>query len=220
MTGHKDIQFSIEGLRHGAFDFLLKPFQAKELLESLAKLESLHINKKKALEGVLQFHEHLEFTIPSQTSVIANAVSFLQDRVKLYCDFYNINLRNISLCLHEALANAIIHGNLELPSHLKNESPELFERLLHERQQLPQFADRQVQLHCQISPEHLKMEIQDQGKGFNFRSVQQPDPLKLIPSGRGILIITTLMDEVLWNECGNRITMNKKFLISSLPRLS
>src|SRR5512137_2341844 len=35
MTGHDDLQFSIEVLRLGAFDFLLKPFRAKELLAVL-----------------------------------------------------------------------------------------------------------------------------------------------------------------------------------------
>jgi DNA-binding response OmpR family regulator len=211
MTGHQDIQFSIDGLRLGAFDFLLKPFKARELLDSLAKLESLQTNRKKALEELSQFREHLELTIPSHTNFIASAVSFLQDRVRVYCDSYNINLRNIGLCLHEALANAVIHGNLALSSRLKNESPEAFERLLHERQQLSKFADKQVLINCQINPECLRFEIWDQGRGFNSRSLQKPDSLGLIPTGRGILIIMALMDEVNWNEQGNCITMIKRF---------
>jgi len=211
MTGFEDIRSSIDVLRLGAFDFLLKPFQARELQNILEKLEAVQENKKRQIQALPFFTEQIAITIHSQTALIANVVAFLQNRIKLFCELYKINVRNISLCLHEALVNAVIHGNLEVPSTLKNEDPEKFEALLKERESLASYANRQVLIRCQISTGYLKFEIEDQGQGFNPQSIHFSDPILMIPSGRGILIITSFMDEVSWNAAGNCITMVKRF---------
>ncbi len=211
MTGFEDIRSSIDVLRLGAFDFLLKPFQARELQNILEKLEAVQENKKRQIQALPFFTEQIAITIHSQTALIANVVAFLQNRIKLFCELYKINVRNISLCLHEALVNSVIHGNLEVPSTLKNEDPEKFEALLKERESLASYANRQVLIRCQISTGYLKFEIEDQGQGFNPQSIHFSDPILMIPSGRGILIITSFMDEVSWNAAGNCITMVKRF---------
>ena len=209
MTGHENLQFSIEVLRLGAFDFLLKPFRAKELLAILDKLEAIQVNKKRPLEDIPCITEHIDLSIPSQTKFIASAVSYLQNRVRLFCESHKIEVRNIGLCLHEALVNAVIHGNLEIPSELKVQSPEAFEKLIQERESLPEFANRPVSIQCKITPQQLKFEIEDQGTGFDSGKMKHLNPMRMIPTGRGILIITSLMDEVSWNETGNCITMIK-----------
>ena len=209
MTGYEDIQSSIEVLRLGAFDFLLKPFQAKELIDILEKLEAVQENRKRQFEDLPLFNENIEIIINSQTKMITTVGSLLQNRVKLFCSLHKINLRNIGLCLHEALVNAIIHGNLEIPSSIKNESPEEFEQLLRERETTPQYANRQVTIRCQVTGEQLIFEIEDEGKGFNPKTLHFSNPLQMIPTGRGILIITSFMDNVHWNDTGNRITMIK-----------
>ena len=141
--------------------------------------------------------------------MITTVGSFLQDRVKLFCKLHKINVRNIGLCLHEALVNAVVHGNLEIPSSLKNESSEKFEQLLQEREAIPEFAQRQVNIRCQVTTKHLKFEIEDEGKGFEPKTLRLSTPTLMIPTGRGILIITAFMDEVFWNNTGNCITMIK-----------
>lgn len=209
MTGHEDIQFPIEVLRLGAFDFLLKPFKARELLSILNKLESIQVNKKKPLEDISCFSEHIELSIRSQLKFVASAISYLQNRVRLFCELHKIEMRNIGLCLHEALVNAVIHGNLEVPSSIKDQSPESFEQLIQDRESMPEFANRPVSIRCQITPERITFEIEDQGPGFDLNRMQHLSPTEMLPTGRGILIITSLMDEVSWNETGSCITMIK-----------
>lgn len=210
MTGCEDLKTSIEILRLGAFDFLLKPFKAKDLFGILDKLQAIQENKKKQIEDLPFLAENIDITIHSQTELITTAGSFLQDRVKLFCQLHKIDVRNISLCLHEALANAVIHGNLEISSSLKDESPEKFEKLLKERESIPEFANRKVIIRCQITTEELKFEIEDEGKGFDPKKLEYADPFRwMIPTGRGILIIVAFMDKVYWNETGNCITMIK-----------
>lgn len=217
MTGHEDIQFSIEVLRLGAFDFLLKPFTVRKLLDILMKVEALRANRKKSLKDLSCFSDTIKICIPSRTRLIASVVSFLQDRVRLFCELHHINVRNVGICLHEALANAVIHGNLEISSMLKNESPEIFESLVKKRENLTEFGERQVHIYCKITPEKLELIIQDQGQGFNHREMTRPDSARLLLTGRGILIITAFMDKVLWNEAGTCITMTKHLKNSKEP---
>lgn len=209
ISGCEDIQSVIEVLRLGAFDFLVKPFKATELLELLDKLETVQENQKRQLQNLPFFTEHIDISIHSHTQFIPSVGAFLQDRVKLFCKMHRIDIRNIGLCLHEALVNAIVHGNLEIPSVLKNEEPEQFEKLLQEREASSQYTNRHVTIRCQVTTKQLKFEIEDEGKGFNPQQIQFTNPTMMIPTGRGILIISAFMDEVSWNKNGNCITMIK-----------
>lgn len=211
MTGYEDIHASIEVLRLGAFDFLLKPFEARDLIQMLDKLEAIQANRKKEVEALPFFTENIEIAIPSETKLISAIKSFLQDRMKSFCKLHKIDERKLNLCLHEALINAVIHGNLEIPSELKAESDEKFDALVREREANPAFSSRQVQIKCQVTTEGLTFEIQDEGRGFDLQIIKQLDPLQMVSHGRGILIILSFMDQVGWNETGNKISMMKKF---------
>lgn len=209
MTGHKDIEYSIQVLRLGAFDFLLKPFQFRDLLEALEKLEAVTMHKTRALQEIQQFSEHLHIMIPSKTHLVASAVSFLQERIEVFCDLHKLDIRHIGVCLHEALANAVIHGNLEISSAIKNDSPERFDDLVAEREQHEHFGGRQVRIDCHVTPSALQFTVADEGAGFRPEFVTQFDPGGLFPSGRGILIMQAFMDDVSWNEKGNCVTLTK-----------
>jgi anti-sigma regulatory factor (Ser/Thr protein kinase) len=54
--------------------------------------------------------------------------------------------------------------------------------------------------------------IADEGPGFDVTAVPDPtDPENLLkPSGRGLLLIRSFMDEVYHNARGNSITMVKR----------
>ncbi len=209
MTGHKDIQYSIQMLRLGASDFLLKPFQFRDLLDSIEKLEALHMSKKKAFQEILCFSERIHMAIPSKIHLVPSAVSLLQDRIGLFCELHKIDIRNIGVCLHEALANAVIHGNLEIASSIKTESHDRFDELVSEREQAPHFGTRRVTVKCRLTHKMLEFVVSDEGPGFDPKSVTQPEAGNLFPAGRGILIMRAFMDEVSWNAQGNAVRLIK-----------
>jgi serine/threonine-protein kinase RsbW len=96
---------------------------------------------------------------------------------------------DIEIALREALANAIVHGNLENPR-----------KRVH------------VTCRCTSSGE-VSITVQDEGQGFESGTV--PDPTapenRLRPSGRGIYLMKTLMDNVLFEQGGTVVHMLKKF---------
>ncbi|HQF86897.1 MAG TPA: ATP-binding protein [Acidobacteriota bacterium] len=104
----------------------------------------------------------------------------------------------ICLAVREAVINAVKHGNN-------------FD------------AGKYVDFVVDIQGEQLRIEVADQGTGFNIDDV--PDPLSdeniLKPSGRGIFYIRSFMDNVdyeIVQPSGTRLVMLKKLTIPAGER--
>lgn len=91
-----------------------------------------------------------------------------------------------SLALWEALVNALVHGN-------------------RGRQ------DSRIWLGYGVEPDRLWARVRDQGEGFD--SSRLPDPREganfMSASGRGILMIRSLCDNVEWSRGGREIRLLK-----------
>lgn len=162
-----------------------------------------------------------EHTIQSHTGAIDSTVTYFQERIADYFQDADQLAARLGLCLREALTNAIVHGNLEIPAELRDTCWEEFETVLHERQNHSPLARRQVTIRCEMQPHSVRFEVEDQGDGFDTETVAaqlrrrmaaEEDSLNfdaLSTGGRGLMIIATCMDHVSWNAKGNRITMIK-----------
>lgn len=97
-----------------------------------------------------------------------------------------MDLFRIQMAIEEAVVNAIEHGN-------KRETT------------------KNVRLEFNVTPHEAKMRITDEGPGFDHRNVADPTAEDLIdkPRGRGVMLMRELMSEVVYNECGNQVTMIK-----------
>lgn len=141
------------------------------------------------------------------TSIVESIVS--------ECDALNLieepSRFKVSIALEEALLNAIIHGNLEVSSELRERGDDSFEQLIEERCGVTPFCGRRVTVECRLSTTKAAFVISDEGPGFDVRSVPDPtDPDYLDrPCGRGMLLMRTFMDEVRYNDRGNSVTLVK-----------
>ena len=116
------------------------------------------------------------------------------------------------IALHEALVNAIQHGNLELSSDLRQEDERAFQDLGEQRRRQPPYKDRRVRVRATLSRSEAVYVIEDEGPGFDPSTLPDPtDPANLERvGGRGLMLIRTFMDEVEHNQTGNRITLRKR----------
>jgi len=117
------------------------------------------------------------------------------------------------LLLSEALANAIEHGTLRLPSTLKEDPLHPYNEVLKGR--LKEIKPSQVFLKVNLLHEQgscesvaaIGVEVSDSGPGFDWRSYMQdlvmPEPDK--PYGRGLALINMIASHVSFNESGNAI---------------
>lgn len=94
---------------------------------------------------------------------------------------------SVRLALEEALVNAIKHGNQMDPA-------------------------KSVQIDCRVNHDRVRIEIEDEGEGFEPESVPDPtDPENLErPCGRGLMLMRSFMSLIEFNETGNRVTLEKE----------
>ena len=213
MTAHGSEEIAVRALRAGAASYVPKHDLTSDLASTLEPLLST-IRRQRQEERVMECWTQSEshYYIENDLGLIPPLISHLQDRVariKL-CD--ETGLIRIAVALHEALVNAIVHGNLEIGSKQSDESDEWYEQELKERQEDDRYRDRRVHLIAEENRSEVAYVIQDEGNGFDPAQLPDPtDPANLERlGGRGLLLIRTFMDEVSFNESGNQITMVKR----------
>jgi serine/threonine-protein kinase RsbW len=96
-------------------------------------------------------------------------------------------LFGVHLAVEEALVNAIKHGN-------RND------------------GSKQVHVVLKLAEQDIRIEISDEGKGFDPAAVPDPtDEENLeIPSGRGLMLMRNFMNSVEFSEQGTHVVMEKK----------
>lgn len=115
---------------------------------------------------------------------------------------------SMELALEEAITNAIIHGNLEISSKLKEEDYDLFEQAVGERINTPPFDGRKVKIRYDYDRLSAVFRIEDEGPGFDWSHFLKKEvDTEMLPHGRGIIIIRTFASAVAYNEAGNVITL-------------
>ena len=94
--------------------------------------------------------------------------------------------KRIELGMHEALVNAVVHGNLSNP-------------------------DKVIRVRRILTPNWFIWQIQDEGIGIVKNKRLSSLPLELdAKSGRGIYLIHMCFDDVRWSRKGNRLQLSLK----------
>ena len=116
------------------------------------------------------------------------------------------------VALEEALLNAVVHGNLEVSSALREADDDAFDRLIALRQADERYGARLVTVNMDSSREEIRWQIADEGPGFDVARLPDPRAADRIglQSGRGILMMRSFMDEVAFNARGNAVTLVKR----------
>lgn len=149
-----------------------------------------------------------EFAVENDSKYVPVLVGQLLDAVGVVCADSAARMK-MGIALEEALLNAMIHGNLEVSSELRQREDESFQKLIAARQRNPNYGDRRVTVGVDVSDERIEFTIADEGPGFDVEGL--PDPTRedriSVPTGRGIMMMRTLMDEVSFNSEGNKVTL-------------
>ena len=94
--------------------------------------------------------------------------------------------KRIELGLHEALVNAVVHGNLSNPNKV-------------------------IRVRRILTPNWFVWQIQDEGIGIVKNKRLSSLPVEIdANSGRGIYLIHKCFDDVRWSNKGNRLQLSLK----------
>ena len=169
-----------------------------------------HVPNTPDLSTYLQT-ERTHLRLPSKPHWIEPTVEWLRQKAVLAGVCRTPHAGQLMVALHEALSNAIVHGNLELASALKERGDDSFARALAERAADERLAGRIVDVRVECDAGQCRWIITDEGPGFDVDAVlakhQSNDPEVLLSSGRGIVIMKSFLDEVRWELGGRRLIL-------------
>ena len=176
----------IKAFKLGASNFLRRPYNHEELRAIVEKTLSYKLRFVEDVKVLPYVHEKIEFELPSDLSLMNGVLHYLHERVT-QLGLINPERSNLFIALDEAFVNAVKHGN-------KYDTNKL------------------VRITADLSAREARFTIEDEGEGFEINKIPDPcDPANLFKtSGRGVLLIYNIMDEVKYNERGNRLTMIKR----------
>ena len=109
----------------------------------------------------------------------------------------------VELCLQEAVANAIIHGNLGISSTAKDhpEGYRVFSQMVNARLGEPELRGRRVELFVRWSGAALEISVADQGAGFDVAKLPAEADTHS-RSGRGFVFMRALAGRVAVTDGG------------------
>jgi serine/threonine-protein kinase RsbW len=180
---HPDI---VKAFKMGAANFLRQPYNKEELYCIVEKTLAYKLRFVEDLQALPYLREKIDFELPSDIRLMNGVLHYLHERASKL-GLINPERSNLFIALDEAFVNAVKHGNK------------------YDQQKL-------VRITADLSPKEARFTIEDEGEGFNVNQIPDPrDPANLFKtSGRGVLLIYNIMDEVAYNERGNRLTMVKR----------
>jgi len=222
ITGYGTLDDAIEAIHLGAEDFIKKPFDINEVIETIEKTFrkiAAETDQRRIIKFIAA--EHVRLVVPTDVDLINLVINFIFSHIKARWLVDDEDLHEVKVCLYEALSNAFEHGNLEIAGaekvKLLEQSQQAWREFLTARIQQEPFCDREITITLDISIAEMTVSILDQGPGFDHgKRSADVDPEALFKSsGRGLLLIQSLMDEVTFNESGNLITMRKSRILPS-----
>jgi serine/threonine-protein kinase RsbW len=127
-----------------------------------------------------------EIDLPSERGASRLVTDDLLEQLGIH-GWSQADIFSIHLAAEEAIVNGIVHGN-KLDSSKK------------------------VHVACVVSPDLVRIEITDEGAGFNPASVPDcRDEERLTkPGGRGVLLMRSFMTRIEYNAKGNSVLLEKK----------
>ena len=213
MTGKGSEEVAVNALKAGAASYVPKSALHHHLLTTVQDvLDMVRERSSHArLMGSMR-RGRFQFFLGNDASLIPSLVAHVQSLISSVglCD--EANIIRVCIALEEALRNALFHGNLELTSEQREGDSVEYDRLILERTSSAPYAGRRLTVTVEVTPTSGRFVIRDEGPGFDPTKLPDPtDPENIEKvSGRGLLLMRTFMDEVLFNPSGNEVTMLKR----------
>jgi FixJ family two-component response regulator len=211
LTGYSTVELTIDALRAGATNFIVKPFDLEEL-HKIIQTTLQRVAEAGSFTAINQYLSQFQrsFSLPTSEDELVHLNRLFQHDLHGF-GFSPSKISNYLLLLQELLFNAIYHGNLEISSEVRKEGLDgqrKFHELVVARQADPDYSERTVKLSWFWREDYLGITVRDDGPGFDWQLWLEKTVNidSLGASGRGMMLIQSFADKIEFNERGNEIT--------------
>ncbi len=225
VSGHGHTEDIITAMGLGARNYLRKPYDFAELEAallregrrfSILREESARQEKERIVGQFLTSVEGMTYYLPSRMDLVPPLAFRLVGTLELMGVVEERQRGNVGLAIIEIVNNAIEHGNLGLSLEekveLKTAGENQYLAELKRRSEIQPYCGRKVKVTFSATAERAELFVEDEGEGFdhlNLPDPTHPDNL-FLPSGRGILLARTFLDEVEFIGKGNLVRLLKR----------
>jgi CheY-like chemotaxis protein len=216
-TAFGSAEFTLKALRLRANDYLVKPVVPKDIIANLRKYADV-LAARSVEREVIGFilERYLKLRLDNRLEVLGKVADRLMQETE--GRIQPADRMGVRLGLLEIIINAIEHGNLGITyldkkSAIEGKGAELNDLVIERSSQEP-YKSRRGQIQFQMNAEMCEWIIVDEGEGFDWQSVPDPnDPANLMSMhGRGILLARMNFDEVIYIGRGNQVILRKKLV--------
>lgn len=218
VTGRGSEQLAVDALRRGAAGYVPKSMLSPLLVETIENVLGVMRAEQSysTLIDCLQKNS-FSFNLPSSPSLISPLVDLVLQVVAGMQLFRGIEIVRLSTSMENALENAIYHGNLELTAQELEACREtLIEgiepNVVVERREQPKYRDRRIHVDVEVSRQEIHFTVEDDGDGFDTSIVPDANDSEAINEEhrRGLVLMASFVDELKFNQKGNRVTLVKR----------
>jgi CheY-like chemotaxis protein len=213
MTAQGSEDLAAEALRRGAASYVPKRRLAEDLPLTIQRVLLDSIADRAPAE-VMHYLETCEsrFDLESDPSLIKALVQHVQQLLRCLPLGDEMERLRVGVALEEALLNAYYHGNLEVGAARSEKDRLAREQLVQVRLSEPPYRDRRIHVTVRVSRNEAVFVVRDDGPGFDVSRLPAgtnlPDDER--DSGRGVVLMRTIMDEVRYNAAGSEVTLVKR----------
>lgn len=217
ITAQGSETLAVQALRRGAAAYVPKNMM-DSLLDATIRdvLGVLRADRSYARLVDSLVHNRMTFRLPSEPFLIAPLVDLVVQMIAGMRLLSNNDIVRFSSAFDHALQNGMLHGNLEVTpeqaaafrqSFCQGREPDF----IAERRGQKPYRDRRLDVDVQVFETKIRCDVRDEGPGFDTTIVPSPQAVESIhcDEGRGLLLLTSFMDEVNYNDRGNEVTLIK-----------
>lgn len=213
MTSLGSEEIAAQALQKGAASYVPKRVLAQDLPEvaerTLATAAETR-NQSRLLHRMTR--REMTFELETDLTLVCAVSSFLRHDAQHNRLFAKNECLRVGVAIEEALLNAYFHGNLEISSDLRETDYKAYNNLAKQRVRESPYKERKIEVKVAVSATQVIYTVRDEGPGFDPARLPDPtDPKNLDrPCGRGLLLMRTFMDNVIYNDAGNEVTLFKE----------
>ncbi|PZP85541.1 MAG: hypothetical protein DI582_05585 [Azospirillum brasilense] len=205
-TGSDSPEQVREGIDAGVFYYLAKPVQESVLQSVLAAA----LRERAQIRALTkqQMKQNISFKLVDTCRFHLRTLEEAESLAIFVANMFPDAARCVT-GLAELLINAIEHGNLGIGYAEKTKLIDQgqWRNEIARRCQLPQYAQKRVEVLVQLKPEGVFVQITDEGEGFDWKSYLMIDPSRTMDNhGRGIAQANAQCFDLLrYNARGNQV---------------
>lgn len=218
VTGQGSEALAVEALQKGAAGYVPKSEMRALLNSTITDVLSVLQTDESYAKLISTLTKNVfVFDMPNDADLISPLVGLLMQVASGMNLLGGMDLVRLGVATEHAVLNAMYRGNLELPRSLTPPHHAVVRddattAEVEARKSESPYKDRRVHVEAIASEAAVRIVVRDQGNGFDTSRLPQAGNPGLLDrqGGRGLVLMTSFVDQVLFNEKGNEVTLIKR----------